>query len=62
MNHIEVTHPHPACILPISHPARAYVNSDKTDIKRTFAMYAPAYGDDYDMTTRLDWLDKGFKQ
>ena len=66
MNYVEVTTPHPACILLSTHPLR-HIELDKTDISRTFAMHTPMhtptlYGDDYDRVQRDDWLDRGFKQ
>lgn len=61
MNEVTTTHA-PYCPLPITDKRRGYVTADKTDIRRTFEMHTPVYGDDYDLVNRQDWLDKGFKQ
>lgn len=66
MNTIIVSSPVPACILPVDHPARAIINSIKTDIARTWECHRhPPHdaGDDYDRVQAEDWLSApgGFK-
>lgn len=67
MNHILVTHPHPACILTSLHPARR-VDLRNTDVAKTWDENAPVHakhvvGDDYDHCDRTGWLEQpgGFK-
>lgn len=53
----------PYCPLPITNPARAYVSSHDTDIRRTLEEHAPiyvsnAYGDDYDDVERTAYLEQ----
>lgn len=57
MNIIVKNKPAPHCDIPFGHPLfRGYVPSERTDIRRTWAKAAPAYGDDYDRVQRDDWL------
>jgi hypothetical protein len=59
MNTLLVSHPAPACILPIDHPARAVINSTKTDIRQTFNLHRHApypTGDDHDRMQADDCL------
>lgn len=58
-HHILVSHPHPACLLPITHPFRADTLRRKVDVAETFARHAPIRytPDDYDMNERSSHLD-----
>ena len=41
MNVIEFQTPAPCCLLPITHPARKYVQARETDIRETLARNVP---------------------
>ncbi len=60
MNIIEFSTPAPSCLIPATHPARAYVPAHKTDVRKTIAPYWPDYSmcDDYDLTDRLGYLEQ----
>lgn len=58
MKAIIVNHPHPACILNLADPARAYVKADHTDVAATWKQHSPVhYGDDYDLVERDAWME-----
>lgn len=57
--YLEFSTPAPCCRLPPSHPACAYIPSCNTDISRTFAEHSTLdLLDDYDLTTRTDYLEQ----
>lgn len=57
MNIVTINKPAPHCPIPFGHPLFiGYVPADHTDIRRTLAKSAQAYGDDYDRVMRDDWL------
>ena len=56
MNVIEFTSPAPSCLVPITHPANGR-RLDVTDISRTIAEHDLSILDDYDYTTRTDYLE-----
>lgn len=55
MNLVTYLYPCPWCPIPLTNRARAYIKSDDTNIRRTFAEHQT--GDDYDMNERTAHLD-----
>jgi hypothetical protein len=54
---IEFDTPAPSCLLPITHPARALIPAEHTDVSRTWSEHSLFdLGDDYDRVQRDDWL------
>lgn len=57
MNNVTWLHPAPWSPLPTADKRRAYVPADRTDIRRTIAEHDLSILDDYDYTTRTDYLE-----
>lgn len=57
MNVMTILKPAPHCPIPFGHPChRGYTPAEETQVRRTWARQE--IGDDYDLTERLDYLEK----
>lgn len=58
MNIVIIQKPAPHCPIPFGHPLfNGFVPANETNIRHTWARSALAYGDDYDLTDNLGYLE-----